>query len=171
MTSVGTYPAAQHTIISSRSAWRTGSPYPNSLDSDVQSLLSLQMLMGWEAAFKTEIVLGWSTIQEEYYRSTNAKPFHNGLRWLSLLIRKLFDISWDLWEHRNDTLHKRTLGIKARELAKSVQLEFELGSCESTRLRLLFAPGMTRICLRQPSQIESWLYQVSTERSSIAQST
>ena len=117
MRSVGKYPAVRVAIIDSFTAWRYFLPPPSSSpDPRVANALLQQTNLGWDSAYEGRFVPDWLVIQESYYCSTPSKSYHNGLRWLSLLIRKLFDISWGLWKHLNAVLHKRTDGIFVGEL-------------------------------------------------------
>lgn len=50
-----------------------------------------KVLFGWWAE-------GWAEIQQAYYVSLSRKT--TGKRWLSRLIRKQWEIAWDLWRHR-----------------------------------------------------------------------
>ena len=46
----------------------------------------------------------WLLAQQSYWKSLGSpRP---GLRWISALITKLWDISWDFWRHRNGVLHR-----------------------------------------------------------------
>jgi hypothetical protein len=47
-----------------------------------------------------------------------------GLRWLTALIQKLWDVAWDMWDHRNRVLHQEH--SVARDL--QIQDEFATGS-------------------------------------------
>jgi hypothetical protein len=133
---VGTEPAVQAVIITSFNAWRKSTDPPTETCWELQQVLQRQLALGWESAFEGRFALGWAEIQEQYYRSTNAKPHHNGLRWLANLIHKLFDVSWDLWQHRNSVLHDRAEGLRIRELRQQVDDELRTGPGRSRRLRL-----------------------------------
>lgn len=56
------------------------------------------MLEGW-ASFE------WSIAQQEYYKLIGS--LKSGKRWMIALIKKLWLIAWDMWEHRNGILHEK----------------------------------------------------------------
>jgi hypothetical protein len=67
-------------------------------------------------------VLGWSGFMDLYYNSIMSN--RNGHRWLSSIIKKLWNIAWDLWEHRNGVAHDKTDGLTAL-LQQELQNEFQ----------------------------------------------
>ena len=42
-------------------------------------------------------------LQNKHYKKKKSR--RSGLRWTTAIIKKLFDVSWDMWEHRNGILH------------------------------------------------------------------
>ncbi len=46
----------------------------------------------------------WTKAQQAYYKIS--KSLRSGRRWTIELIKKLWDVTRDLWEHRNNILHK-----------------------------------------------------------------
>jgi len=59
--------------------------------------------IGWESAFGGWLSLQWRSEQEQYWSQICSQK--SSKRWMSELIRKLWDIAWDMWEHRNEVLH------------------------------------------------------------------
>jgi len=54
------------------------------------------MLDGW-------LTRGWRDHQEKLWK--NAKSRKSCLCWTAALIQKLWDVSWDMWDHRNKELY------------------------------------------------------------------
>jgi hypothetical protein len=52
--------------------------------------------------------VGWSEVQHRYYEFLDSR--RTGLRWLTALIQKLWDVAWDMWDHRNRALRPGTFG-------------------------------------------------------------
>jgi len=50
------------------------------------------------------VSIEWREIQHQYY--VFLKSRHTRCRWVVELLKKLWDVSWDLWEHRNSVLHE-----------------------------------------------------------------
>jgi hypothetical protein len=44
-----------------------------------------------------------------------------GKRWISSLIKKLWEIAWDLWEHRNGVLHDKINGYANQSLTEKTK--------------------------------------------------
>jgi hypothetical protein len=51
------------------------------------------------------LAFDWQFAQQIYFKSLRSKK--SGLRWVSALIRKLWTVVCDQWEHRNSILHER----------------------------------------------------------------
>ena len=62
-----------------------------------------QAALGWEAAMFGFWAPEWVEVQDIYYRFLGKR--NSGRRWLALLIAKVWEVSWDLWEHRNGIFH------------------------------------------------------------------
>jgi hypothetical protein len=64
--------------------------------------------MTMDDAMETEdlgtVVIGWAETQHQHYKSLNSN--NDGKRWLAALIVKWWQVSWDMWEHRNGS-HRR----------------------------------------------------------------
>jgi hypothetical protein len=75
-------------------------PIP-SLADDAQAALLIQDSIGWANFFEGCIAQEWEAIQEAYFHWCRSRK--TGCRWTASLIQKLWDLSWDLWEHRIGT--------------------------------------------------------------------
>ena len=53
--------------------------------------------------FEGCVAQDWEAIQDAYFRWCHS--WKTGHRWTASLIQKLWDISWDLWEHRISIVH------------------------------------------------------------------
>jgi hypothetical protein len=58
--------------------------------------------------FWKALSVGWSEVQHRYYEFLDSR--RTGLRWLTALIQKLWDVAWDMWDHRNRALQPGTFG-------------------------------------------------------------
>ena len=52
---------------------------------------------------------------------------NTGKRWLSQLILKLWEVSWDMWEHRNGVLMDKEKGLIVLQLNEDIHHEYALG--------------------------------------------
>jgi hypothetical protein len=76
-----------------------------SLADDVQAALLTQDAIGWENFFEGCIAQDWKAVQNAYFCWCHSQK--TGCRWTASLIQKLWDISWDLWEHRIGIVHEK----------------------------------------------------------------
>jgi hypothetical protein len=67
------------------------------LDS-LQDALQAQDVIGWDNFFDGRLSIAWERIQESHYKWCQSR--NSGRRWTIALIQKLWDVAWDLWEHR-----------------------------------------------------------------------
>ena len=72
--------------------------------------------------------LEWSRAQEDYYKWLGIR--RTGERWVAEIIKKLWNISWDLWQDRNDILHstpREAILSGMASLDKAILEEIQLG--------------------------------------------
>ena len=102
--------------------------------------------IGWGSAFEGRWASKWTDIQLSYYQWKGRRQ--SGKRWLVAVIKRLWDISWDLWNHRKNVRlaeeeaqakNKARADIQAQFLAGTRDLlhgEFHLLTSRSLRDRL-----------------------------------
>jgi hypothetical protein len=106
MASVQTDPDIIDTLIDHLLLWRQGKTTTPEGQESILHALDIQNDLGWHSILEGWLALEWDIVQQEYYTSIRSR--RTGFRWLVLLIRKLWQIAWDLWTHRNTILHKTT---------------------------------------------------------------
>ena len=67
----------------------------------------------------------WAEVQHSWYLLL--KKRNTGLRWASQLIRKLLNIAWDQWEHRNRINHRLLDNARHQHTSRLISLELRLG--------------------------------------------
>jgi hypothetical protein len=55
--------------------------------------------MGWKSAFEGRWHMDWAAVQQKYYEYIGSQ--RTGKRWLVAVIKKCWDVAWDLWIDRN----------------------------------------------------------------------
>lgn len=85
-------------------SWRNGQPQASLNPFLLEELLQCQSRIGWHRFFEGWLVHEWTVAQQAYYKIS--KSLRSGRRWTIELIKKLWDVAWDLWEHHNNILHK-----------------------------------------------------------------
>jgi hypothetical protein len=72
--------------------------------------------MGWGIFFEGWMNVAWEEAQQNY--CSLLKSRHNSKMWAISLIKKLWIVAWDLWEHRNGILHQKDSLIDREEGAR-----------------------------------------------------
>jgi hypothetical protein len=91
----------------------------------IQEALHLQDDISWDNFFKGRVITDWEAIQVAYYSWCNSSK--SGRRWTIALIQKLWDIAWDLWEHRISIIHDEANAMILHNMAEvdeKIQTQF-----------------------------------------------
>jgi hypothetical protein len=164
MMTQGTHPDVIANIIKGLSGWHNGTT--EKLFSAVpwiQQALDNQDKSGWRNFFEGFLVDDWRTAQDRYYARIGSR--RSSRRWLSALIRKMWQIAWDLWEHRNGYLHNEENNLISGEVNQKIFAEFQLGCKQLDKnTRALFQLGLSAI-LQKPLDIRvQWVRRVQAAR-------
>jgi hypothetical protein len=74
---------------------------------DLPAVVQKQNEIGWQSLLVGWPSLGWSEVQQRYYEWLGSR--RSGLRWLTALIQKVWDIAWDVWDNRNRVLQETNI--------------------------------------------------------------
>jgi len=107
--------------------WRSGETI-----SGTSSMTRQQSLIGWDAVMDGWLVLEWHAHQEAYWNLWKCQK--SSKHWTSELIKKLWNISWDMWDHQNRILHNT-----------SQPREDILDSAINDQVRYLFSLGLQAV--------------------------
>jgi hypothetical protein len=163
MSSVNTDPNIQSAILHYLQSWRNETTATIPLDSDIVQLIKKQNTLGCQQFFEGWIPVCWEEAQQSYY--SLIRSHHTGRRWIISLIKKLWNVAWDLWEHCNGILHNKeniTTTTELWLLHQRVQTQFHL-------LQHLPLPTVDRYLMSQPLEmllkkdapyLKTWLTQV-----------
>jgi hypothetical protein len=89
---------------------------------------------------------------------------YRGKRWVSALIRKFWEIAWDLWELRNNIAHKTNHLALLSEIDQRIQEALESGSPTPT-LNSLFSTKQQDILQHATlAYKQAWLRHIDTVR-------
>jgi hypothetical protein len=114
MTSINTDPNIASTIIEYLDSWRNDIPPSGQLDTDINTLIQLQSQIGWQSFLEGFTHRKWEEAQISYYKSIHS--LRSGKRWITQLIIKLWGVAWDLWDHRNQVLHRQNSSSTMQEV-------------------------------------------------------
>jgi hypothetical protein len=102
-----TKPEISTAIIDGLNGWRNNSKVDyDTYDHEVLLAAETQDKSGWKHFFEGRPNFHWVKLQSRYF-SVELKSQQSGKRWMTELIKKLWGVAWDLWEHRNGILHQK----------------------------------------------------------------
>jgi hypothetical protein len=158
-----THPKIAKAISSRLLHWQNDSTSEQVPGQHNEQLSSRQAILGLDEFVYGCLNLGWREVQEQYLLALESRKM--GKRWVSALIRKLCQITLDMWEHRNNILHKAEKGTLNMHLANQIRKEFGLGpSGLAPAAKKLFCAGLTNILDRIIAVKQAWLRRVQGDR-------
>jgi hypothetical protein len=158
-----TDPALKDGFLLYLDSWRSDLPLPPA-PLEFTGLFQSQTAIGWNL-LEGWLSASWADIQQEYLSSIRSR--RSGRRWLIALIKKLWDVSWDLWDHRNGIVHRSAQQLQSADL---IQLDCcvthayqDLLQCTSSRAKrhLTFLP-LRNILAKDVRYKTVWLRQAIT---------
>jgi len=93
-----TAPHLAQALVAGLQAWRH-----NAHDSTKEVVSQKQARIGWNGLLDGWLSLDWRSQQEAYWAQWRRQK--SSKQWTVKLIKKLWNISWDLWDHCNEALH------------------------------------------------------------------
>jgi len=127
---------------------------------DAQKTIGLRQMMGGCLSIE------WARAQDIYFKWMGIR--RTGKRWVISLIKRLWEISWDIWDDRNRVLHNTPLAADlsgAASLDKAIREEIQLG-CEGlpAPVRSQFPRDIEKLLKASLIQRKSWLVLVRASR-------
>ena len=115
MTDNNSEPEMQEIIIKSIKAWRNPSPnnFTETGNLAIHQALAEQDVIGWNNLFNGFISSQWKIIQQKYLREIGSMK--SPILWISRFQRRIWEIPWALWQHRNGFLHNDGTTIHFQE--------------------------------------------------------
>jgi hypothetical protein len=102
LTKLLTLPDLWTAILSRLTAWQAQAevlPLPAYNWPGVNDIVWKQDRVGWRVFLEGGVLQDWAAKQQEYFEWLNKR--NTGKRWITTLIKKLWQISWTMWDHRN----------------------------------------------------------------------
>jgi hypothetical protein len=129
--------------------------------------IAAQDRIGWLAFFEGCIAIEWAGVQEAHFVWLGRR--NTGKRWATSLIVKLWEVAWDLWDHRNQI--KKNLEtaqdiVRGEALVLAISSEYAFGrSGLPQRDWRLFNRPLLSALASSLHYLEAWLLRVQTARS------
>jgi hypothetical protein len=159
-----TYPNLTSAILYYLQTWRADSLLQPLQNDTTVYLLGLQDSIGSRQFFEGWLHSEWELLQEKYYKEINSRC--SAKRWTIAVITRMWEIAWDIWEYRNEVLHKEN-NYSTTEDAEAIDLRVK------TLWDTLYITGLlpkdlhlanitlTRLLQFPKHQKKEWLHQAS----------
>jgi hypothetical protein len=79
----------------------------------VNNVILDQDAVGWRPFLEGGVLHAWAAKQQEYYNQIKRR--NTDKRWITTLIKKLWEISWNMWEQRNGEVNNPESPASLRE--------------------------------------------------------
>jgi hypothetical protein len=169
LTANDTAPDIQRDLIEGLEFWRKLSPdartayNKNRLATELPPSIGNSMAakeqhrIGWRSMLEGRIGQAWHDNQRRYLTEQGSQK--SPAKWTKSLISELINLSWQLWLHRNDALHRvdQTLADEAIDAAVRKEAERGLEGCIDTRLAHLLNEDIGTILERSTQSKRDWL--------------
>jgi hypothetical protein len=157
-------------IIKMLESWRLQQPFKcNPLwDHYTVLLINLQSTIGAKLMLKGCIHLSWRDIMQEYLSSMQSKI--NGERFVTAIIQLLWQIAWDMWDHRNNILHDKDtnaelLGITALNTQIITMCQKGILPLMTPDEKVLFSSPLESLLRLRPPSKRAWIASVAASHS------
>jgi len=166
MTQVGTLSDIRESILHHLDSWRSPDANCRSYNYSNITLSDLQGECGWQSLLEGFVTKAWADRQHAYYHMIHSS--RNGKRWVTELIKKLWTVAWNQWEHRNRVLHEEGNLLSLQEMES---LNNNIASAYRDFRPLLpatdqhlFGQPLQRLLNRSKRVKEAWLTQVTVAK-------
>jgi hypothetical protein len=133
----------------------------------IRELARKQGECGWRNFFEGMLLRDWYHAICNHFQTIHSKK--SPQRWISALIRKMWQIAWDLWEHCNRFLHDKDTTIISVQTDAKIMKEFQICARQLDHATIsLFRPGVQAIVSKPLDVKLQWLRHVEVARNNSA---
>jgi hypothetical protein len=163
-----TQPDIRRELINGMKAWSVGTVRRTfyNTPTQIQEVLLHQDAIGWTNLLEGCMDVGWTETQASYYKMIGSR--RSGLRWTVAVIKKLWDVAWDLWEQRNGFLHDAEYQATLHDTASldtEIRFHFRQGASHlPQRVQYLFEGSLTELLTTSVRHRQKWLKSVVAAR-------
>jgi hypothetical protein len=146
-------------IIEGLKGWRNGEEKIYNSRFAAEKVADNQTALGWKHFFEGRHHKQWRLLQEQYFLQMSIH--RSGKRWSGAIIKKLWEIAWDLWEHRNGIMHGKECALLSDGLDK--QIEELWHDPDRTKIQTIRKLGQSTLAalLQSPSSTkQNWVIRV-----------
>jgi hypothetical protein len=163
-----THPEMAKAIIEYLDSWRNDtSPTTYISQAWMRSVFAGQSPLGWRNMLEGFLTVTWQTTQKTYFARLGSA--RSPKRWTIALIQKMWEVAWNMWEHRNGILHDKEQSIILQSLNDTIREEFRKGGQGLPKeARALFSQGCG-VVLAKPVEVrQQWVARLQLARSRAA---
>ena len=127
----------------------------------LQQAIRQQSQIGWQSFIEGFWSSTWRKHQEEYLKSI--KTQRSALLWASRLQRRIWQIAWTMWEHRNNILHSDGKTIHQYEtklVDQEINIEWERSHSLPQQYQHLFSGTLQQKLTSDIHTKRRWLSNV-----------
>jgi hypothetical protein len=160
-----THPEMSAAIIEYLDSWRNDrSPNLRIFQAWIEPAVSHQSVLGWRNLLEGIPSKYWQETQQLYFSRIGSA--RSPRRWTIAMIQKLWDVAWNMWEHRNGILHNKEQSIILQQLHNNIRDEFEKGSRDLPKeAHALFTQGCAAVLEKSVEVKQQWLARIQLARS------
>jgi hypothetical protein len=164
LVSYRTHPELARSIIQGIQSWRNNtSTGAESSIPWVRDIVNKQNECGWRNFFEGMILKDWQQVMNR--QLTRVRSRKSSKRWVVALIRKMWQVAWDLWEHRNGYLHDREESFLSTQTNNGIKHQFELGCRNLDKATQVLFHGGLQTTIQKPLEVrQQWLKRVQVAR-------
>ena len=164
MESVDTDPDISATIIAFLHSWRSDSYLNYNPPFCIRDAIQQQSDIGWNLVLEGWLAKEWELVQQAYYNLIKSR--RSGKRWTISIIKKLWQVAWDLWDHRNQILHEKDNAVvqqQLRQLDSNITASYHLLTTYvlAGADRYLTKMSLTQLLAKETDYKKAWLLQAS----------
>ncbi len=161
----------RRTILAHVREWMNGNgPARRPIPQHLRDAVHEQTTLGWDQFMKGRIATSWVPLQSTEFVGRQLR--NTGKSWAAALIVAIWDLSWQMWDHRNDILHNsdvydHLIDMDATDF--SIIEEWHAGSDDLPALDQLHFRGISldELLAKSSRYRREWLLQVATARAAL----
>ena len=132
------------------------SNWPSNMSKSLHSVVLAHNLIGWKKFLEGCLSIEWRT-----YASTFLPKKHSPRLWTALLIEKLYQVVFEIWDHRCKLLHKNDLSnniMNLYNISRKIQALLRVGTLKlcAHKLKIFYIPSAT-LFSKAPKFRREWL--------------
>lgn len=150
-------------IVSRLNSWRNGTMVePIAVPPHYQEVLERQDRQGWNNFFLGIPAKGWRELQQANYEASGSTK--SGRRWLEAIIRKQWQIAWDIWEYRCNIKHDVKEGTEATHINQQIESLFKDKVSTLPGVKHFFKNGLNAVLEKGIAYKRKWLHRIDTAK-------